>query len=159
MRLRSRLSQHGIALITALLFSFFLLGVGLFFLTSLRRDVSFQTHQDASRQAYYLALSGIDYYRHQPVDYSLPQPFDQPAFPQSSPAVVYLDSQRSFEVFGAPSNSPTFTLDAGSYQEVAGDLVGTTIVSTGRYHNSSGAVIARRTLVVPQGLMSNVYER
>lgn len=155
-RVRSR--ERGLALVTALLFSVFMLLVGLFFLISLRRDFDFQTRTDASLQAYYLALSGIDYYRTQPIDHSQPHPFDHPAFDQTNPARIQLDARLSFTVYGMDASDPGVVLDAGAYDERVGELVGTTIVSRGEVRDGSGSLLAERTLVVPQGLMTNVYE-
>ncbi len=136
------LKEQGVALITALLLAVFLFLLGGFFLYRFQSDFFFQSRHEANEQAYYLALSGIDHYRTQPLNPSDPQPLDTPPFTEAAPAVVNLDSRLRFRVYGVDSPG-----------------VGTDIVSTGQILNTGGVVIAQRTMVVPRGIMSNIYER
>ncbi len=119
--------------------------IGGIFVTALQRDFVFQARQEADDQAYFMALSGIDYYRHQPLDYNDPNVFNSPVFTEQNPGYLQLDSRREFEVYGT---------------DAPGAIgVGTNIVSTGRYLNPDGSVKAERTIVVPQGLMTNAYDQ
>lgn len=136
---------RGIALITALIFAMFIFMIGGVFVTAIQRDFVFQSTQEANDQAYFLALSGVDYYRHQPLDYNNPDVFNTPVFTEANPGYLQLDPRREFEVYGV---------------DAPGAIgVGSNIVSTGRFLNPDGSVKAAHTIVVPQGLMTNAYEK
>lgn len=159
-RTGKRSHKKGIALITALIFSMFIFMVGGIFVLSIQRDFAFQTRQDAADQAYFMALSGVDFYRHQPLDYNLPNVFDVPVFTQASPGIGGVDAQRTFEVYGEDATAAGSVVvdDLGGTRTV-GTLVGTHIISTGRFFSPDGTLLAERTITVPQGLMTNAYER
>ena len=70
-----------------------------------------------------------------------------------------IDSQRSFEVYGLDANSPGFEVSDGIDTITVGTEVASTIISRGIVRDANGNLLAQRTLIVPQGLMTNVYER
>ena len=121
----------GVALMTALLVSVFLLVIGLAFLTFIERDVRFASRQDRQAQAYYLALSGFRYYERRCGSFL--------ANPQQTEAVPPGDTRRFFEV---------------TY-----DPVGRTVTSRGYIVNSVGQVIGQRILVAPGGNIGEFYDQ
>lgn len=121
--------RRGIALITSLLLSVLFLVIVLGFMAFMERDYLFAGHMNRSTQAYYLAESGLDYYRLRSGSFSagVVQRFDIP--PE--------DPRNHFEVV---------VLSDG------------TIRSTGIVTNNAGDVLNTRTLVVPMGNYAEVYD-
>lgn len=120
---------RGVALITALLLTVFLLVLGLAFLTYVERDYHAASQQDKAARAYYLAQSGLEYYRTRPGKFS--------AGISVTLSLPPGDPHQSFEV----------TLETDGTVRSRGSLV-----------DASGRPGARRTLVAPQGDFTRIYD-
>lgn len=120
--------RRGIALMTALLFIVFLLIVGIAFLTMVEQDYSFGKQQQHRQQAFFLAQSGMDYYKLRSSSFA-------PNTPQQ---------------FGLPLGDPD-----NRFEVVV--LSDGTIRSRGWVENK-GKVLAERTLVVPAGNFAAMYD-
>ena len=120
---------RGIALITALLLAVFFLVLALGFLAFMEQDYLFAGQMNRSSQAYYLAESGLDYYRLRPAGFSAGVP-------------------RTFDV---PPGDPR------SHFEVLVQTDGT-IRSKGYVTDNAGKELNSRTLVVPLGNFAEVYD-
>ena len=120
--------NRGIALITALMFISFLLVVGLAFMTMIQMDYSFARQEEARRQAYFLAESGIEYFRQRPSSFT-----------------VGVTQQLSLPL-GDPNHIFRLTLSADGTVRSEGEL------------RSGSKVLARRVLVAPQGKFARMYD-
>ncbi len=152
------------ALIVSLMLGVFLFLMGFFFLYLFQTDFFFQGQHHASEQAYYMALSGIDYYRNAPFDVDA-DGIDTIPFPLASPATVQVSPTARFEVYGVDATRPGQVLNAGTdvtgtpLTWVVDSTVGTSIVSKGQILNAGGDVIYERILIVPYSLMTQMYEQ
>lgn len=159
-----RWRPQGMALIVSLMLGVFLFLMGFFFLYLFQRDFFFQGQHQASEQAYYMALSGVDYYRNQPIDFSSGG-IDTPPFTLASPATVQVNPRARFVVYGLDVSDPGTIVDVGTdpmgnpLTWVVGSTAGTSIISTGQIVGANGNVIAQRTVYVPLGLMTRMYEQ
>ena len=66
--------QRGIALVTVLVLTFVLLVLTVAFLFFAERNYRFAGLQERQNQAYFLALSGLEYYRARPEEFQGPTP-------------------------------------------------------------------------------------
>ena len=121
--------RRGVAMITALLLAIFLLVLGLAFLTFTEQDYRFAGQQNNSTEAYYLAVSGVEYYRARPATFTT----------------------GTAQVFSMPPGDPHDRF------EVTVEADGT-VRSRGFLVNSSGDTVSERTLVAPQGDFSKLYD-
>lgn len=119
---------RGIALMTSLLLISFLLVIGLGFLTMVQRDYSFGRQQQVRQQAFFLAQSGLDFYRQRPALFTANAPLEF--------GVPNSDTDRRFEV--------TLLSDG-------------TVRSRGIV-KSHGKVLGERILIAPGGDFSAVYD-
>lgn len=122
---------RGVALATALMLGVFLLILGMAFLTFIERDIFFASHQAASQDAYFLARSGMEYFRATGL----------PANPGDAAQTIQI-----------PIGNPQRV--AVIQRPLSGDLI-----VTGRVYGALGIVRAERTLVAPGGSLANWYER
>jgi type II secretory pathway component PulK len=120
--------KRGIALMTALMFISFLLVVGLAFMTMIQMDYSFARQEEARRQAYFLAESGIEYYRQRPFAFTVDVP-QELSLPQGDPSHIF-----------------RLVL-----------LADGTVRSEGMIRNGN-KILAQRTLVAPQGNFAHIYD-
>ncbi len=127
-RARPRSRPRGVALATALLLIMFLLVVGIGYLSLIERDLRFAGHQVQSSQAYYLAVSGLEYGRYHYPDLLANGPQDLTNWPGNQRLRVSVIPDR------------TITSEA-----IVMDLDGR-------------RVLARRRLVAPKGKLAKAYD-
>lgn len=125
-----RRERRGIALMTALFFMVFLLVVGLTFMTLMAQDYRFAGQQERSRQAYFLAEAGMDFYKARASTFAPGGAAQEYGLPEG-------DAQHQFRVW------------------VEADL---TVRSTGMIKDAYGNIKAQRTLVAPQGNFGARYD-
>lgn len=125
-----RRTRRGIALMTALFFMVFLLVIGLTFMTLMEQDYRFAGQQERSRQAYFLAQAGMDFYRARASTFTPGGAAQQYELPEG-------DVEHQFRVV------------------VEADL---TVRSTGMILDAYGKVKAERTLVAPKGDFGALYD-
>lgn len=127
---RKIMSERGIALITALLLSVFLLILGIFFLTFIERDSYFASTQKSHIDAYFLCQSGVEYYK-------------TTGLPNTDGTLLSLNVP-------AGDTQKVVTIER---------LAGGDIVFTGRILGFLGTVRAQRALIAPLGDLNKIYER
>ena len=130
---RKNRKNRGIALVTVLILTVVLLILTVAFLFFAEREYRFAGLQERQNQAYFLALSGLEYYRARPEDFL------------STPTV------KRFVPLSSTTNFFEVTLEADGTLTCRGVL-------SAPLSGFTAAQTIERTVVVPQGSVERMYD-